>query len=248
MLGRPAHGHPTGKPWRVWDLDAELRYRPVVANCPPGTICEVGSGPQGIALWTGEDVIGVDPGADDPHGQLVPLANFQRVEGDGANIPLADRSVAATVAVDTFEHIPAPARPAVIREMLRVTDDGGRVIIMGPVGPDAARADHRVLERWREHAPESSIVTWLTEHEQIGLPSIEELVAALLGTDRVKRVRVVGVYNLTLWWTTYRVLLGDFWKPRGERYLHHLMWTPFAFVARRYRRGPFYRQLIVAEL
>jgi SAM-dependent methyltransferase len=173
--------------------------------------------------------------------------NLERRVGDGAKIPLADRSVAAAVAVDTFEHIPALARAAVIREMARVTVDGGRIILMGPTGPDAAAGDRFVLERWRERGDDSNIVTWLSEHEQVGLPTLEELVS-LLRIGRVARVQSVGVYNLALWRTMHRVLLGDFVKPRGDRFLHHLFWAPFGFVARRYHRGPFYRQLVVAEL
>jgi SAM-dependent methyltransferase len=250
IRGEAAHRHPTSKRWRVWDLEAELRYMPVVARLPDSAlpICEVGSGPQGIALWTEHSVIGVDPGGDERHGDTLSLPNFRRVGGDGANIPLADRSVAATIAVDTFEHIPATARATVIREMARVTVDGGLVVLMGPSGSAAADGDHQVLERWRERDPDGGIVTWLTEHEELGLPSRAELVEALLETERVELVRATGVYNITLWLTTYRALLGDFWKPPGERFVHHLMWAPFAFVARRYRRGPFYRQLIVAQL
>src|SRR3954469_18775583 len=60
------------RPWRVWDLDSELRYLPVVRALPqsPLPICEVGSGPQGLAVWTSRKVIGVDPGDDDRHSGL----------------------------------------------------------------------------------------------------------------------------------------------------------------------------------
>ena len=75
---------------------------------------------------TPRTVIGVDPGADDRHGEVRVVPNFQRVEGDGSNIPLPDASVAAAVAVDTFEHIPNDGRAAVITEMKRVVADGGR--------------------------------------------------------------------------------------------------------------------------
>jgi len=250
ILGTPTSGPQMGRSWRVWDLDSEMRYRPVVAHLPDSSlpVCEVGSGPQGLASWTTRSVIGIDPGADDRHGPGSPAPpNLQRVLADGASIPLADGSVSAAVAVDTFEHIPAEARGAVIREMERVTMDGGRVILMGPTGPDASGGDRRVLARWRERGGETNIVTWLSEHEEIGLPTVEEL-ASLLNTKRVARVRAVGVYNLWLWWTMHRALLGDFRKPRGERFVHHLLWAPFGFVARRYHRGPFYRQMVIADM
>src|SRR5204862_4003653 len=110
---------------RVWDLDSELRYMPVVRALPQSAlpICEVGSGPQGLAVWTSRKVIGGDPGDDERHSGLDdrPLANFERLQGDGAHIPLPDASVAATVAVDTMEHIPGEHRQTVLEEMQRVT-------------------------------------------------------------------------------------------------------------------------------
>ena len=141
-----------GRPWRVWDLDAELRYVPVVDALPATDlpICEVGSGPRGIAVWTGHSVIGVDPGADEEHGDAAPPPNMRRVAGDGAAIPLADGTAGATIAVDTFEHIPREVRGTVVAEMARVTAPGGRVIAMGPTGAPAAGGDRRVLDRWRQ--------------------------------------------------------------------------------------------------
>ena len=62
--GRHAALPDMGRPWRIWDLDAELRYRPVVDALPAIDlpICDVGSGRAGIAAWTSRPVIGVDPG------------------------------------------------------------------------------------------------------------------------------------------------------------------------------------------
>ena len=99
-----------GRPWRIWDLDAELRYRPVVEALPAIDlpICEVGSGRAGIAAWTSRPVIGVDPGADDRHGDGERPANMTRVASSGARLPLGDSSVSAAIAVDTLEHIPLP--------------------------------------------------------------------------------------------------------------------------------------------
>jgi SAM-dependent methyltransferase len=242
-------GPDLGRPWKVWDLDAELRYRPAVAALPSSTlpICEVGSGPAGLAAWTSRPVIGVDPGPDERHGGVATPPNLRRVVGDGANIPLEDRSAAATVLVDTLEHIPPAARAAVIDEMKRVTADGGRLVIMGPTGTAAAKGDRLVLERWRERGASEGVVEWLGEHFENGLPTEEEIVA-LIGTERVVSVSVTGVFNLRLWWTMHRATLGDFPQPRGWHLIHHLTWGPFAMVARRLRRGPFYRYLVVAQL
>lgn len=244
---------PTGNPhgrWRVWDLDAELRYVPVVRALPDpgaGPVCEIGSGPAGLAAWTDHRVLGVDPGADEMHGTIAERPNFERLTGDGASVPLPDGAAACTVAVDTFEHIPPAARGAVVDEMLRVTAGRGRVIIMGPTGADAAKGDRYVLERFRARDPGNLSAVWLGEHFDNGLPTVEELVG-YLGHERVARVSVRGVFNLGLWRTMYRALLGDFPQVKGERYVHHLLWAPYGWLARRLHRGPYYRYLVVADL
>ena len=202
-----------------------------------------------MAVWTPRDIIGVDPGADDRHAGLATAAppNLRRVPGDGAHIPLADHSVAAAVAVDTMEHIPSHERPAVLAEMIRVTAPGGRVIIMGPTGPAAAGGDAEMLARYRRDGGNEGPVVWLTEHLELGLPTIEELVEGLSG-DRTLVVSVRGVFNLCLWKIMHRALLGDFPEPRGFHRVHHLAWTPFAMLARRWSESPFYRYLVVADL
>ena len=250
LTGRRPERSDLDRRWRVWDLDAELRYAPVVRALPalPLPICEVGSGPRGIAAWTSRDVIGVDPGDDERHGsEGRPAENMRRLQGDGANIPLEDASVSAAVAVDTMEHVPREHRAAVVTEMLRVTAPGGRVILMGPAGPDAAEGDRALLERFRERGDTEGPVVWLSEHLDLGLPTVDELVDMVDG-ERVRRVEARGVFNMSLWWTMHRAALGEFPQPRGAHHVHHLLWAPFGEVARRFRRGPFYRQLVLAEV
>jgi SAM-dependent methyltransferase len=248
-LGRPARGPYPGRPWKVWDLDSELRYAPVVDELPDSSlpICEVGSGPRGLAGWTDRQVIGIDPGADDRHGGATEPPNMRRLVGDGANIPLPDDSVCATVAVDTMEHIPREARHAVVTEMLRVTRSGGRVILIGPTGPEAAEGDRRVRDRWIAGDGPTPNLVWLDEHMAFGLPTVAELVT-YVGSARVANVRVRGVFNLQFWWTMHRAAIGDFPLKYRTDALHHFLWAPFAAVVRRTRRGPFYRYIVIAEL
>lgn len=234
-----------GRPWRIWDLDAEMRYWPVLDVLPDGLepVCEIGSGPAGLSSWTDRAVIGVDPGDDERHGETAPLPNLRRLVGDGAHVPLADQSVAAAVAVDTFEHIPPAARPAVVAEMIRITAPGGRVIIIGPTGPEAAAGDRWLLERLREGGGEPPWAVWLEEHLEHGLPSIAELYR-LLDQPRVRRVQSAGYLNLELWRAMHLAAM------RGPRLgpAHVPLWGSFARLARRYRRGPFYRWLFVADV
>jgi SAM-dependent methyltransferase len=236
---------PLGRAWRIWDLDAEMRYWPVLAAIPPGegAICEIGSGAAGLSSWTEREIIGVDPGSDDRHTDFVPLANLRRVAGDGARVPLADRSVAAAVAVDTFEHIPRADRQTVIDEMLRVTAVGGRVIVIGPTGPAAARGDAWLLDALRRRGPEPPWASWLEEHLELGVPTRDEM-STLLARPRVRCVTSAGYLNLELWRLMHLAAM------RGPRLgpAHAPVWGTVARFARRYRRGPFYRWMFVAEV
>jgi SAM-dependent methyltransferase len=251
VTGRRPERSDLERPWRVWDLDSELRYLPVVRALPdsPLPVCEVGSGPQGIAVWTDREVVGVDPGDDERHAGLPALAppNLRRLEGHGADLPLPDASVSAAVAVDTLEHIPRAERAAVVAEMLRVTAPGGRVVLMGPTGPEAAAGDAYLLERHRERGAEEGPVVWLTEHVECGLPTVDELVG-LLAQGRTRRITAKGVFNLRMWRVMHRAALADYPQPRGAHLVHHLTWAPFGAAARRLQRGPYYRWLVVAEL
>lgn len=234
-----------GRPWRIWDLDAEMRYWPVVDALPAGQepVCEVGSGAAGLSSWTARPVVGVDPGSDERHGEMTALPNLRRVIGDGAHIPLGDESVAATVAVDTFEHIAPGLRRAVVTEMTRVTAPGGRVIIMGPTGPEAAAGDRWLLAALRARHHEPPWAVWLEEHAENGLPAREELYG-LLDQPRVTRVQSAGYLNVRFWQLMHVAALAG---PRlGPA--HVPLWGAFAHLARRYRRGPFYRWLFVADV
>jgi SAM-dependent methyltransferase len=247
--GRHASLPDMGRPWRIWDLDAELRYRPVRDALPPMDlpICEVGSGRAGIAAWTPRAVIGVDPGDDDRHGVGLVPPNMTRLRGDGAHLPLHDLSASAAIAVDTFEHIPPARRQAVVDEMKRVTAPGGRVIIIGPASSEAADADLRLLGRWRQRDPDNPVVGWLAEHVENGLPSVAELVE-LLGHERVTAVRTTGVFNIRLWWLMHRRAMNDFPHVRGSHRVHHLAWGVVGTAARHSSRGPFYRHMVVADI
>jgi SAM-dependent methyltransferase len=237
------------RPWRVWDLDAELRYLPVAGALPRSAlpICEVGSGPAGLAAWTDRDVIGVDPGPDDRHGPTPRPPNLRRLDGDGSHLPLDDRTAAAAVAVDTMEHVPPSARRAVVEEMVRVTAPEGRVIIMGPTGEAAARGDRFVLARLRSLGVGIEVAGWLEEHFENGLPTVEEVVDLLSG-DRIERITVRGYFNLRLWRVMHRAAMGDLPRLPREHLIHHLIWAPFGALARRVNRPPCYRSLVVAHL
>lgn len=232
--------------WGPHVLDAESRYWPAVRAIPDSDlpICEIGSGPSGLARWTDRAVIGVDPGDDDLHVDHQSVPNLQRVVGTGAAIPLADASVVAAVAVDTMEHVMPEERAATLAEMVRVTAPGGRVVVIGPTGVAAAAADQWLLDTFdaRGGRPDWSI--WLREHEERGVPALDEL-TGWLTLPRVSAISVRGVLSVKHWKTMHLAAMGAL--PRFGR-LDPLVWQPFADVALHGRRGPFYRQLVVADI
>jgi SAM-dependent methyltransferase len=232
--------------WRIWELDAELRYQPVVDALPGGdaAVCEIGSGPVGLTAWTTRHVVGIDPGPDDKHGDVASPGTLERIRASGDDVPLEDRSVAATVAVDVLEHAPPAARRPIVDEMVRITADGGRVILMGPVGPEAAAADRRLLDRLHGRGVYGGWTVWLEEHLENGLPALDEVLEYLAGA-RVRSIRVRGVFNLRLWWTMHLVAMGAL--PRLDR-VHEVVWGPVAALARRVHTAPCYRTLVVADL
>jgi SAM-dependent methyltransferase len=249
LLMGPSTRPEPDRPWRVWDLDAELRYLPVVRALPESSlpVCEVGSGPAGLATWTTRQVLGVDPGPDARHGSARTPPNLTRLDGDGSRLPLPDACAGATVAVDTMEHIAPPQRRAVVDEMLRVTAPGGRVIVMGPTGPAAVSGDRFVHTRLKSLGVADDVVGWLEEHFANGLPTVEEL-TDLLSHDAVERVTLRGYFNLGLWRIMHRAAMGDLPRLPREHLVHHLLWAPFGAVARRFDRPPYYRLLVVAQL
>lgn len=83
LTGRGGPGPDRGRGWKVWDLDSELLYEPVVAALPHSElgVCEVGSGPAGLAEWTDRPILGIDPGSDARHGSLQQPPNLRRLRG-----------------------------------------------------------------------------------------------------------------------------------------------------------------------
>jgi SAM-dependent methyltransferase len=221
----------------------ELRYRPVVAAVPHAAdrICEIGSGPVGIAAWTPLRVVGVEPEVD---VSVHRPANLELIQADGSQIPLEDESFPAVVAVDVLEHVSPTTRATIVREMIRITRPRGRVILMGPTGRAAAEGDEKVLARLRAKGASGGSERWFSEHAANGLPTRDEL-AALLRHSRVTSVTSQGFFNMSLWYVMHLAALGVI--PRTGP-LHPFVWAPFAAVATRAHLGNCYRQLVIADI
>jgi GT2 family glycosyltransferase len=130
----------------------------------------------------------------EPPGSFTALpARFDGyVEASGARLPVADRSFDLVAAHDTLEHVPPHERLPFVRELLRVA--GRFVLLNGPIRrPHVEWAEARLSAFLESVLGERS--RFLAEHEELGLPSPEDI-EAMLGP--VPFVRIPNG-NAALW-------------------------------------------------
>ena len=139
-------------------INFAIRYRPILdilQRQKPARVLEVGSGPEGLALfWPGE-VIGADVAF-----KRRPL--HQALAASALALPFADQSWPWLVSCDTLEHIPPALRRSAVQEMARVTAD--TLLLAFPSGQAAAAGYARLAQHL------TSPPAWLTEHLTHGLP------------------------------------------------------------------------------
>ena len=91
---------------------------------------------------------------------------------DAGSLPYTDNSFDLVVGCDFLEHVPADRRGPILSELKRVARRG--VILIGPMGSEAVREADALLRRFliarfgRDHR-------FLAEHEEYGLPNIEQV-------------------------------------------------------------------------
>ena len=158
-----------------WSRYAALA-RGVAALLPDGgTVLDVGSGGAMLLgrFLPRHHVTYLDPllaGRDGPGVLGKPL--------DEAHV--ADRSFDVAVCVDVLEHVPAPSRGAFLQQMVRASRVG--VVVAAPfadAGAPKATDDHVHLAY---RAKTGRDYPWLHEHEQFGLPRLDEVRAVLQAT------------------------------------------------------------------
>jgi hypothetical protein len=162
-------------------LHQVVRFRsiaPLIDELGGGELLDVGSGSQGVAGWIGPgwSVTAVDRSFEDIGAMRGPRdARARTVEGDARELPFGDRSYDAVLALDVLEHIEPEDRGRVLGELVRTARR--RVIVAGPCGAAAFRADMRLAAGLRRRGlPRPS---WLEEHERNGFPSAGDLRAGL---------------------------------------------------------------------
>ncbi len=153
-----------------WNPDVAMRYLPIVRLLRErglaGDVTDVGSGPDGIAPYLRERIVGVDT---DLHPPVHPL--MTALNASGLRTPFADRSRPCVISVDMLEHVPRDVRQAAVDELVRIA--GRMLVIAAPVGKLAEKHDREVAARFRE--VRGAEYRYLREHLEYGLPSEEEL-------------------------------------------------------------------------
>jgi len=173
-----------------------LRYEPVARHVEASggrTLLEVGGGSRGIAPYLRADweITNCDISFDDYGAQRVSSGGrATRIVGSVLDLPFADRSFDAVVAVDLLEHVEPAARERALCELARVAR---RVAVIGcPTGERALQADRtlaRLYAARRREAP-----GWLAEHFQNGFPEMGLLRDTLVRFGQVAIVPNTNVH------------------------------------------------------
>lgn len=115
-----------GPAWRLPMVDAGIT-RFLRRWVPAGAlVLDVGCGCGIRDLARGRRVIGIDTSPARLRGAATIYAGVHLASATA--IPFADRTFDAVVSVDVMEHIPREAKDAAIREWIRVTRPGGRLV------------------------------------------------------------------------------------------------------------------------
>jgi SAM-dependent methyltransferase len=127
-------------------LDRELLSR-FAAEARSGQVCDMGCGPGHVARYlhdAGVIVFGLDlsPGMLEHARKLNPEIHF--AQGNMLELELADRTLAGITAFYAIVNLPQESLPQVFREMERVLQPGGRLLLAFHIGNEIIQ----VKELW----------------------------------------------------------------------------------------------------
>lgn len=191
----------------------------------PGTLADI------LARWK---VITLDK-------PICPRNNY--IAGDGLLLPFADRAFELVVSSDTLEHIPAPHRQKFLTEILRVSSHW--LVLASPFASSQVNLAEQLLNDLSRVVKHSDN-PWLREHQELGLPSLDEVLRELhnagCSTLSVPNGELVG------WFLTMGVQILLECIPAGNTISHqlsqmiNLQWKELIFPS-----TLSYRQIILAD-
>lgn len=120
---------------KPFDRDLLTRFASATSGC--GRVCDMGCGPGQVARFlreAGADGFGLDlsPGMIEQARRLNPEMEFR--EGNMLALDLPDESLAGITAFYAIVNLPAGLRPQAFREMVRVLQPAGMLLIAFHVG------------------------------------------------------------------------------------------------------------------
>ena len=150
------------------------RYAPVRRELLDGggqlraSLLDVGSGPHGFACASPDaPFVGMDMMFPLPAGPTM-----VGIKNEPGRFPFADASFGTVISLDTLEHVPPADRAAFVAEMARVS--AGATILACP-SSEMAEMDDLVREMFVMSG--RPVPEWLSEHDDYGLPTPEEIEA-----------------------------------------------------------------------
>jgi ubiquinone/menaquinone biosynthesis C-methylase UbiE len=125
-------------------FDRDLLTRFAAATAGRGRVCDMGCGPGQIARFlreAGADVFGLDlsAGMIEQARRLNPGMEF--VTGNMLALDLADSSLAGIAAFYAIVNLPPEIRPLAFREMARVLQPGGLLLLTFHIGGDVVTTE-----------------------------------------------------------------------------------------------------------
>ncbi|GMV94258.1 MAG: hypothetical protein AMXMBFR82_40360 [Candidatus Hydrogenedentota bacterium] len=226
--------------------DWAVRYVPVVRWLQPylhtaKPVLEIGANENGLARFAHRRTVVVDIARDHVVAARA-TQDVLPVLADCTALPFAPDAFAATVCMDTFEHVDGQSRDAAVREIVRVTS--GAMAVGFPSGAESACAEARIREDYRRFCGRT--IKWLEEHTANALPDAESIAQRFsesCGEEYAVAIRKNA--NLRTWTWTWRVLMCG-WPGRGNAAFQVLLrWmTPLLC---RMHFGPCYRAIVWVE-
>ena len=122
----------------VWTREAVLAALRAGCTSPPLDVLDLGCS-SGLmtaeiaAEWPTADIVGLDAESEGLALAHASLPDTPFIHASGTDIPLADESVDAVVAINVLEHIPDDV--LALAEVFRVLRPGGRAVIVIPYNP-----------------------------------------------------------------------------------------------------------------